>query len=113
MAPELHGICSTKQATDKYADYAFAADIWALGEITYHLLTRMPSFTNIALLYQYCQNALGFPLEVLNKRQASFMAQYFVLSLLNPSPLSRPVIRQVCLHPWILQHGRKQCEAVP
>jgi serine/threonine protein kinase len=106
MAPELHGFIHPSQNIDPYAELAFAADIWALGEITYQLIARSPTFTNVGMLSRYVQNDLAFPLKELENRGVTCMAQYFVLSIMNPSPMGRPMVRQVCCHPWILLHDR-------
>jgi serine/threonine protein kinase len=104
MAPELHGFTHSEQENISQPRYSCAADIWALGEISFQLLTRSSTFANIGMLAKYTQNDLAFPFERLERVKATFMAQYFILFAMNPSPMSRPTSDQVLQHPWISLH---------
>jgi serine/threonine protein kinase len=52
IAPELYGF--TARTTD------YAIDIWALGGITFQMLTRAPSFRNLAMVSQYARGLEAF-----------------------------------------------------
>ena len=76
IAPELHGF--TKRKDD------YAPDIWALGEITFQMVTKLPVFANMGLLYNYTQDPSSFPSVTLHHHNVSDSALDFILSTMNP-----------------------------
>jgi hypothetical protein len=94
IAPELHGF--TARTTD------YATDIWALGEIAFQMVTKQPTFRNLAVLFQYVQGIEAFPDGILRERSIGNQAIEFVRSTMSPLPTSRPTADEGLVHPWIL-----------
>ncbi|KAI3328098.1 kinase-like protein [Xylariaceae sp. AK1471] len=83
MPPErIPGLGENPQAADP-----FACDMWCLGEILFFLLTSDMTFHDYWKLRSYVDGTLGFPLEPLERVDASRFAIEFIqlLMAINPS----------------------------
>ncbi|EFJ51314.1 hypothetical protein VOLCADRAFT_57472, partial [Volvox carteri f. nagariensis] len=80
------------------ARYGFATDVWAVGIVTYELLTGLPPYASECRYQTRICSALPpiFPTSV------SPMARDFILRALSPVPGDRPTVRQLLEHPWIV-----------
>jgi serine/threonine protein kinase len=105
IAPELFGsfVTSTGQAAVSVNPYA--ADIWALGEIAFQMLTKQPSFKSVFQLLQYAHDSQNnpFPVSLLMRYNISAIGQAFVSSLMSVSPERRLTVVQALEHQWIKQ----------
>jgi serine/threonine protein kinase len=93
IAPELHGF--TKRGTD------YGPDLWALGEISFQMLAKQPTFRSLALLHNYVQNPTTFPSAVLRVHNISDSALDFILSAMEPLPEKRITAQHALSHGWI------------
>lgn len=93
IAPELHGFTKTKD------DYA--PDLWALGEVTFQMITKLPAFKNMGLLHNYTQDPSSFPSVTLRLHNVSDSALDFILSTMNPLPEKRITADLALNHPWV------------
>lgn len=94
LAPEVSGF----QTSDTYTS---AVDIWALGAITYTLLTGEPLFKDMGLLYQYAAGSMPFPTGALDTKGVSKEAIAFLTSMVAAKPDDRPQARACLCDPWI------------
>ena len=102
IAPELHGIYSTGQtSTPRNAP---AADMWALGETAFRILTGHPTFPDIADLFRYVQTLESFPSFTLASLGVSILGQNFLSSAMAAAPDSRLTATQALDHAWIQQY---------
>jgi WD40 repeat protein len=95
IAPEVHGL------TENGSPYAI--DIWAVGEITFQMLTKQPAFKSLGLLVNYMKNAETFPSNVLLDAQVSPLGVEFILSHMQPNPGDRITAENAILHQWMAQ----------
>jgi serine/threonine protein kinase len=95
IAPELHGF------TERDTDYA--SDLWALGEISFQMLTKQPTFKNLALLFAYTQNPKTFPLPALRAHNVSESVVDFILAAMKPLPNMRITTESALRHNWMKQ----------
>lgn len=77
-----------------------AADMWALGEMAYRLLTKTAVFPTHNALVNYLVNKT-FPTEKLNKQDASLDAASFIRSLMEPHPDKRLTSEKAMEHAWV------------
>ena len=105
IAPEL--FLHNHDATDStpVSRNPYAADMWALGEITHQILTKQSSFMDTYQLFLYVQNSKTspFPVSVLIQSGVSASGQIFVSSLMSVSPEKRFTVIQALSHEWIKQ----------
>jgi serine/threonine protein kinase len=97
MAPELlyHESSSSKPINHQ------AADMWALGEMAYRLLTKRAVFPTPNALIIYLADSDLFPTNSLNRRAASSNAISFIRSLMQPNPDKRLTSEKAMEHPWV------------
>lgn len=93
IAPELHGF--TSRTTD------YAPDMWALGEITFQMLTKKPAFQNLGLLARYVHDANLFPQHDLHEHNVPDQVIGFIRSTMRTLPVDRYTADQGLKHPWI------------
>lgn len=101
MAPELHGFVG---ASDCFSDDAQAAsrssDMWALGEITFQMLTKQASFRNMGLLFAFVQQSDLFPYDILKQCHVSDTGINFIVCLMKSKPAQRMCVEQALAHDW-------------
>ncbi|KAL3447146.1 kinase-like domain-containing protein [Aspergillus insuetus] len=95
MAPELQGLIKRGEP--------YPIDIWAVGEITFQLLTKTPVFPHAGALVKYMANTNDFPLMPLVKAGASFDSATFILALMRQVPQDRTSAAEALEHIWITQ----------
>ncbi|KAG2418965.1 hypothetical protein HFD88_002068 [Aspergillus terreus] len=95
MAPETLGF------TERGRPYA--VDVWAVGEITFQLLTKKPTFKNPGLLSKYVNNLELFPIGVLQAARISQSGIEFILSTMHPMPDKRITAQEALHHAWMDQ----------
>ncbi|KAL6894963.1 kinase-like domain-containing protein [Trichoderma evansii] len=97
MAPELlfHETSSSDLINHQ------AADMWALGEMAYRLLTKTAVFPTHNALVKYLANTNLFPTEKLSNQDASSDATSFIRSLMEPLPDKRLTSEKAMEHAWV------------
>jgi protein kinase-like protein len=101
MAPELFS--SRRNGKSSTPRDLFASDIWAVGCITFLMLTKSTPFQDIAQLLDYSRNNDKLPRLLLEDHRVSHLAQRFISLLLARSPEQRPNAASALNHEWI-QH---------
>ena len=104
MAPELQGFKDTSQG-DTPIDFQ-AADMWALGEIAFRMLTGECTFSNPRALWLYCDGQDKYPSVKLVSFAGGSVAQ-FVSSLMVVQPKLRMKAFNALKHPWIIHPGKE------
>jgi serine/threonine protein kinase len=111
MAPELlfHEPSSSNAINHQ------AADMWALGEMAYRLLTKTAVFPSHNALVSYLVNTDLFPTDNLTNRGTSLDAVSFIRSLMEPHPNKRLTSEAAMEHPWVasLQGHRARVSKPP
>jgi serine/threonine protein kinase len=98
MAPEIHPYVSTNGPNEKYTN---AVDLWAVGCITYRIVTGEVPFPGASLL-NYARDGSLFPSATLLKNGIKSSCTEFMKGLLNTSPNERPSASQALKAPWII-----------
>ena len=99
MAPELRGyLDDIKPKT--VADLQ-AADIWALGEIVFQMLTGEHTFRTPPELVKYCNNQKSFPFKRLPE-ETTKDGQEFIVGMMAPLPQHRMTTIQCMEHSWMI-----------
>ncbi|KAL9084942.1 MAG: hypothetical protein Q9165_007808 [Trypethelium subeluteriae] len=98
MAPEMLGFIPS--ASDSNARDPQLADMWALGEIAFRMLTGEHTFQNLGRLGEYCRGVNEFPSARL-RSHAGDDAAGFVLALMAVDPNSRINTSDALLHSWM------------
>ncbi|KXG52030.1 uncharacterized protein PGRI_083140 [Penicillium griseofulvum] len=93
IAPEVYEF--TKRGTP------YAVDMWAAGEVMFHILTKQATFKHPGLLYNYVQTPTVFPSSRLVENQVSQIGVEFVLRLMDPTPAGRMSAKDALQHRWI------------
>lgn len=96
MAPELHGVND-----ETFLHMPTAADMWALGEMAYLLLTRRHVFENTFALYEFTQRKQSFPANTLQTLEVSDGALSFIQDLMKINPIDRLDAGNALQHPWM------------
>ncbi|KAK1240314.1 hypothetical protein MKX08_007756 [Trichoderma sp. CBMAI-0020] len=78
-----------------------AADMWALGEMAYRLLTKTAVFPTQNAIIRYLVDTNLFPTDNLNKRDASLDAVAFIRALMEPHPDKRLASGTAMEHAWV------------
>jgi len=99
MAPELLGFVESSEESD--SRNAQAADMWALGETAFQMLTKEPTFKNFSLLSSYLRSPASFPSAVLRARNVSEVGISFINSIMQPKPEERWTAAKALLHAWM------------
>ncbi|ERF69764.1 hypothetical protein EPUS_07590 [Endocarpon pusillum Z07020] len=99
MAPELHGFAEVGSNPTSYN--AQRADIWSVGEIAFRMLTKEPTFRNMAALFTYVHKPQTFPSALLDAHNVSPLGTEFIKSTMMPAPEMRPTAQEALLHKWI------------
>ncbi|KAF1826645.1 Pkinase-domain-containing protein, partial [Dissoconium aciculare CBS 342.82] len=107
VAPEVQGLLfdddseSDDPEDGKTTSYTKAVDIWAVGVITYNVLTGQLPFSTPRLLAKFVRGKIAFPGEELNTRAISEPGHRFILELLAPNPHERLGVDECLNHSWI------------
>jgi serine/threonine protein kinase len=99
MAPEVLGFVESAEESD--SRNAQAADMWALGEITFQMLTKEPTFKYISLLSNYVRSPHNFPSAVLRAHHVSEVGINFINSIMQPKPEDRQTTAEALLQAWM------------
>ncbi|PNW70838.1 hypothetical protein CHLRE_17g735550v5 [Chlamydomonas reinhardtii] len=105
MAPEVLR-CPIKQhmgmapGPTTPARYGFATDCWAVGVVTFELLTGLPPYASDCRYQAEARIIAAAPPPF--PHGMSHPARDFIRRLLAPIPGDRPTVRQLLAHPWIL-----------
>lgn len=96
MAPELF-------YPDRHPQIKFSAtDMWALGVMTYFVLTKATLFSDRRALFRYEEEpGKFFPTATLATANVSPEGQAFIREALEPNIEKRPDSTAACHHPWI------------
>lgn len=98
MAPELHeGLTCDGES----AEYTNAVDLWAVGCITYRLVTGTVPFPPGRSLARYCDDSSLFPDRLLSKSGIADAGSRFIHELLVTDPRRRLSASQAFNHSWI------------
>ncbi|KAK3169499.1 hypothetical protein OEA41_008882 [Lepraria neglecta] len=108
MAPELLGFVEPGEESDSHN--AQAADLWALGEISFQMLTKEPTFKYINLLSTYIRSPDSFPSAALRGYNVSEVAIDFIKSLMQPKPEDRQTTSKALLQAWMLPYNSHTTE---
>ena len=96
MAPELHGVND-----EAFLPRPTAADMWALGEMAYLLLTKQHVFETTFALYEFTQGKHAFPADSLQDMDVSDRALSFIQDLMRVRPVDRLDAGNALQHPWM------------
>ena len=98
MAPELFLQASHSSISVDH----LAADMWALGVLTYYTLTKESLFPHRGALFRYEEQPdAHFPNNTLKGRGVSAEGQAFLQALLRPKPSERPHSGEATRQPWV------------
>uniref|UniRef100_A0A0B7KB13 Autophagy-related protein 1 n=2 Tax=Bionectria ochroleuca TaxID=29856 RepID=A0A0B7KB13_BIOOC len=107
QAPEVCGMYSPDTISEEVHEevddtvYGVSVDIWALGAITYYLVTKQHAFGSLQALGKYATKRQSFPIQPLGEAGASDSCKDLVRQMLAASPGSRPTASQALKHPWV------------
>jgi WD40 repeat protein len=96
IAPELHELTP--------AGTPFAADMWALGEIAFQLMTKQPVFKSFGRLAGFATQNDTFPSGELLTYHVSTPGQDFIFSLMVPTPGRRLTAEAALKHQWMMRY---------
>jgi serine/threonine protein kinase len=99
MSPERHGF--TVQGLQKGSYSPFCDDIWALGALGHHLLTKRHAFGNWYAISEYVEHDDRFPSEDLGKESVSSDGISFVQTLMHADPRQRPSADEALRTSWM------------
>ncbi len=99
MAPELLGF--VEPGEESIMRNAQAADMWALGEIAFQMLTKDPTFKSINLLSNYVRSADNFPSAALRAHVVSEVGIDFIRCSMRPKPEDRQTTAKALLQAWM------------
>ena len=92
MAPELLGFVESGEESD--SRNAHAADIWALGEIAFQMLTKKSTLT-------YIRSPDNLPSAVLRAHHVSEAGISFINDIMQPKPEDRQTTMEALLQAWM------------
>lgn len=81
--------------------YTNAVDLWAVGCITYRIVTGVVPFSARSLM-KYCDDKSLFPYDSLLDSGVKSLVSGFIRELLAPYPKERPSASQALNHAWII-----------
>jgi serine/threonine protein kinase len=96
MAPEILEYLDTPGG-----EYTNAVDLWAVGCITYRLVTGIVPFPPGRSLLEYCKDASLFPYDALLDSGIKSSCSKFIKELLETGPKQRLSASQALDHAWI------------
>lgn len=99
MAPEILDFLDTDVLNGEYTN---AVDLWAVGCITYRLVTGVVPFPSGKSLIKYCENKSLFPYDPLFDSGIKSSGSKFIRELLVAYPKERPSASQAINHTWII-----------
>ena len=82
------------------SEYTNAVDIWALGCITYRILTGKAPFPDLWSLQRYCRNP-KLPIFLIGLSKVELAAENFVRWLMSPQPGDHLTASTALEHPWL------------
>jgi serine/threonine protein kinase len=100
MAPEILEYLDTPRG-----EYTNAVDLWAVGCITYRLVTGVVPFPPGKSLVKYCEDKSLFPYDALLDNGIKSLCSKFIKELLETSSKRRPSASQALHHAWIISGG--------
>ncbi|OCK79014.1 kinase-like protein [Lepidopterella palustris CBS 459.81] len=105
IAPEIYSSIANSTGNAPVFLNPYAADMWALGEIAFQMLTKQPSFKDPFQLFLHAQNPQinPFPVSLLMQHNVSASGQAFISSLMPVSPERRLTVVQALDHEWVEQ----------
>ena len=83
-------------------EYTNAVDLWAVGCITYRLVTGVVPFPPGKSLLKYCEDKSLYPYDALLDSGIKSLCSNFIKELLETSPKQRPLALQALNHAWII-----------
>ncbi|KAK7428194.1 hypothetical protein QQZ08_005260 [Neonectria magnoliae] len=104
LAPEVLGFVFDKasEASGSTAfSYTFAVDMWALGELTFRMITKASAFPNRQDIFNCVVRGYPFPLAVLEAAGASDSCCDFVVKAMAGDPSKRMTAKEASTHDWI------------
>lgn len=102
VPPEFHR--SSPEGEEPSNDPPYAADVWALGEVTFRMMTDKVTFPSTYDLFQFIEDRLPFPLTPLEEYHASQDAIDFVQASFRLACVHRPEIASAP-HKLLVTHG--------
>jgi len=108
MAPEVLNYLDSGESTEHYTN---AVDLWAVGCITYRLVTGTVPFPPGLSLMKYCQDKSLFPLDALFDSGIKSEGFKFIRKLLVTDPKERLSAPQALQHEWIGRVASSKFEA--
>ncbi len=99
LAPEVRGIYTVDSRDDDESTFSFAIDIWAVGAITFRMITSQLAFSSGRKLFDYVVHGHPFIVE----QSMSPTCADFVAKTMAASPHRRPTSQQALSFPWILE----------
>jgi serine/threonine protein kinase len=102
LAPEVIGLFTLDDMSvnEPTQTYTSAVDIWALGEITFRMITRNSVFAEPRDLYNYVVVNRPFPRDLLSRCNASSICCDFVEFSMGRSARERPTADVIASHQW-------------
>jgi serine/threonine protein kinase len=101
-APEILNYLDTDAPS---AEYTNAVDLWAVGCITYRLVTGVVPFPPGRSLVKYCDDKSLFPFDPLFDSGIKSSGSKFIRELLVTHPKERLSASQALSHAWIISGG--------
>lgn len=95
MAPELY---EDLNSNGEGAEYTSAVDLWAVGCITYRLITGTVPFPPGRALARYCDDSSLFPDRLLSESEITDASSTFIHELLVTDPKRRLSASQALNH---------------
>lgn len=111
LAPEVIGFVDVSDAQDP--SYTSAVDIWALGEMTFRLITNQSTFPTPRALARYAAAQTSLPCTDLDRVGASGEIKHFLEKAMAAHPSERLSARDAMQHPWIARSRPPSGQLIP
>jgi serine/threonine protein kinase len=98
LPPEVRGIFPPDSEEDEEHTFSFAVDIWAVGSITYRMVTGHTPFPPGRKLFDYVVKGRPFPVDLM--LSISPECTEFVTSTMAASARLRPTSEKALTHAW-------------